>query len=240
MKTLKPTFRHRDGGNDARRPRKVATRATAKKRDRRQNRIDTHGFCEGACWLTRRMASIVVAIERRAPDAHVLHGKDIIQHPRWRRRKWDQPLDLNLMRRVRREEGRAAAIEGEWVRLRFVRWKDHTPYRSLLWVRASNDHLAQVVRHVISEIGAEESAFSEAFSSGDVNSARRHQDVLIRDGEAAVKLWRDQTRRMRLGLAAAKRKYPATQKFSAWLDGSAYASLSAQDRSALMSGPLLP
>jgi hypothetical protein len=60
---------------------------------------------------------------------------------------------------------------------------------------------------------------------------------LIRAGETAAELFnrsREQILPMARGLAAAKRKYPATQKFGAWLEGSRYSSLCAQDRAAMV------
>jgi hypothetical protein len=60
---------------------------------------------------------------------------------------------------------------------------------------------------------------------------------LIREGEAAVELFnrsRDQILPMARGLAAAKRKYPATRDFSKWLLGSPYKKIDKQDRAALI------
>jgi hypothetical protein len=60
---------------------------------------------------------------------------------------------------------------------------------------------------------------------------------LIREGEAAVerfKMSREQILPMARGLAAAKRKYPATREFGAWLESSRYSSLCAQDRAAMV------
>jgi hypothetical protein len=61
---------------------------------------------------------------------------------------------------------------------------------------------------------------------------------LISEGEAAVERFkksRDQILPMARGLAAAKRKYPATQDFKKWLRGSSYWTIGKNDRSALIS-----
>jgi hypothetical protein len=60
---------------------------------------------------------------------------------------------------------------------------------------------------------------------------------LIREGEAAVerfKMSREQILPMARGLAAAKRKYPATRDFSEWLRNSPYSRIDKQDRAALI------
>jgi hypothetical protein len=60
---------------------------------------------------------------------------------------------------------------------------------------------------------------------------------LIREGEVAAERFtrsRDHILPMARGLAAAKRKYPATRDFGAWLEGSRYSSLCAQDRAAMV------
>jgi hypothetical protein len=60
---------------------------------------------------------------------------------------------------------------------------------------------------------------------------------LIRDGEAAVERWskaRTEIMPMAFGLAAAKRKYPATQDFGEWLRESPYNILNHTDRAALL------
>jgi hypothetical protein len=60
---------------------------------------------------------------------------------------------------------------------------------------------------------------------------------LIREGEAAAERFgrsRDHILPMARGLAAAKRKYSATREFGAWLEGSRYSSLCAQDRAAMV------
>jgi hypothetical protein len=62
-------------------------------------------------------------------------------------------------------------------------------------------------------------------------------DELISEGEAAVVRYRqsrDQILPMACGLVAAKRRFSETQAFGAWLAGSPYSSLCAQDRSALI------
>jgi hypothetical protein len=62
-------------------------------------------------------------------------------------------------------------------------------------------------------------------------------EALIKEGEAAAERFgrsRKQILPMARGLAAAKRKYPATQDFNRWLDGSPYSTLGDHDRSALI------
>jgi hypothetical protein len=62
-------------------------------------------------------------------------------------------------------------------------------------------------------------------------------DELIREGEAAVERFkqsREQILPMARGLAAAKRKYRATQEFGDWLKGSRYWDLGGTDRAALI------
>jgi hypothetical protein len=60
---------------------------------------------------------------------------------------------------------------------------------------------------------------------------------LISEGEAAAERFnqsREQILPMALGLAAAKRKYPATRDFSKWLRNSPYSRIDKQDRAALI------
>jgi hypothetical protein len=60
----------------------------------------------------------------------------------------------------------------------------------------------------------------------------------IAEGEAAAEKFgrsREQILPMARGLAAAKRKYPETQQFGDWLDGSAYSRLGKNDRAAVIS-----
>jgi hypothetical protein len=63
-------------------------------------------------------------------------------------------------------------------------------------------------------------------------------EALIKEGEEAAERFGRKTREqilpMARGLAAAKRKYPATQDFNRWLDGSPYSTLGDHDRSALI------
>jgi hypothetical protein len=61
---------------------------------------------------------------------------------------------------------------------------------------------------------------------------------LIREGEAAAERFaksRDQILPMARGLAAAKRKFPSTQAFGAWLKASPYSRIGGSDRAALIS-----
>jgi hypothetical protein len=60
---------------------------------------------------------------------------------------------------------------------------------------------------------------------------------LIRAGETAAELFnrsREQILPMARGLAAAKRKYPATREFGAWLKGSPYSTIGEHDRGDLI------
>jgi hypothetical protein len=62
-------------------------------------------------------------------------------------------------------------------------------------------------------------------------------DRLISEGEAAAEQFnrsRDQILPMARGLAAAKRKYPATQEFGKWLHDSPYSMIGDHDRAALI------
>jgi hypothetical protein len=64
-----------------------------------------------------------------------------------------------------------------------------------------------------------------------------HDERLIREGEAAVERFkksREQILPMARGLAAAKRKYPATQEFGKWLHDSPYSMIGDHDRAALI------
>jgi hypothetical protein len=62
-------------------------------------------------------------------------------------------------------------------------------------------------------------------------------DRLIREGEDAAERYhksREEILPMARGLAAAKRKHPATREFGAWLKGSPYSKIGDQDRAALI------
>jgi hypothetical protein len=62
-------------------------------------------------------------------------------------------------------------------------------------------------------------------------------DDVIEQGEVAAERFnksREQILPMARGLAAAKRKYPATRKFNEWLEGSPYSRIGASDRAALI------
>jgi hypothetical protein len=85
---------------------------------------------------------------------------------------------------------------------------------------------------------------AEPISEGDapttglpISITINSDDQLIIAGEAAVERFkesREQILPMARGLAAAKRKYPATQEFRDWLRGSPYLRIDKQDRAALI------
>jgi hypothetical protein len=78
---------------------------------------------------------------------------------------------------------------------------------------------------------------NDTLDEGESASRLLDDDRLIAEGEAAVERFkksRDQILPMARGLAAAKRKYPATREFGAWLKGSPYSTIGEHDRGDLI------
>jgi hypothetical protein len=85
-------------------------------------------------------------------------------------------------------------------------------------------------------ISAIENASANGHAPADIDEANRTDERLIEEGEAAAGRFsrsRENILPMARGLAAAKRRYPATQEFGGWLKGSAYSSIGKNDRAAL-------
>jgi hypothetical protein len=96
---------------------------------------------------------------------------------------------------------------------------------------------AAELKLVEAETIAPMSVSDDTLDEGESASRLLDDDQLIADGEAAVERFkksRDQILPMARGLAAAKRKYPATREFGAWLKGSPYSTIGEHDRGDLI------
>jgi hypothetical protein len=106
--------------------------------------------------------------------------------------------------------------------------------------KKGNTHMQEAAELELVEVEtiAPMSVPDDTLDEGESASRLLDDDRLIADGEAAVKQLNKSTREqilpMARGLAAAKRKYPATQNFKKWLRNSPYSVIGDHDRADLI------